>query len=260
MDAALPSGSEALFPVLLGQDPASLAALFAGDPARAAFWVQTAAEQGVAEAQARLGQMRLDGLGASQDPAAAIGWFRRAAEQGDADGCNMLGRCLENGWGAKPDPAEAVRWYRRAADAGHAWAQYNLGHMLLGGLGVERDAAEALAWYRRSADQGHARAMNLVGRCLEHGWGAAADSQSARDWYRRSAEGGYFRGQYNWATVLIRERRYEEAALWLERAASAGTAGVRRAIADLLDRVAGDASLSRLRGRLDGGPVLSAPR
>ena len=76
----------------------------------------------------------------------------------------------------------------------------------------------------------HERAMNLVGRCYEQGWGVARDAGAAADWYRRSAEGGYFRGQYNWATVLLRANRVEEAAIWFECAANGGTVGVRRAV------------------------------
>src|SRR6201999_2470820 len=88
----------------------------------------------------------------------------------------------------------------------------------LNGTGVARDARTALAWYRRAADQGHVRAMNLVGRCLEQGWGAAADLTEAALWYRRSAEGGYFRGQYNHASMLLREGRRQQAQAWFERA------------------------------------------
>jgi TPR repeat protein len=111
---------------------------------------------------------------------------------------------------------------------------YNLGHFYLNGRGVERDFARAYEHYRRAADQGHERAMNLVGRCMEEGWGTGRDLTAAAGWYRRSAEAGYFRGQYNWATILLNMRRAGEAAMWLERAAAGGTAAVRRAVQDLL--------------------------
>jgi hypothetical protein len=62
--------------------------------------------------------------------------------------------------------------------------------------------------------------MNLVGRCCEEGWGTARDLTAAADWYQRSAQGGYFRGQYNWATLLLQQQRMDEAAVWFERAAA----------------------------------------
>ena len=73
--------------------------------------------------------------------------------------------------------------------------------------------------------------MNLVARCCEEGWGTARDLDAAALWYRRSAEGGYFRGQYNWATLLLRRGYAAEAAYWFERAATGGSAGVREAVA-----------------------------
>jgi TPR repeat protein len=65
--------------------------------------------------------------------------------------------------------------------------------------------------------------MNLVGRCYEQGWGIARDAAAAARWYRRSAEAGYFRGQYNWATLLLSENRATRC--W---SSSRGCAGKRR--------------------------------
>jgi hypothetical protein len=80
--------------------------------------------------------------------------------------------------------------------------------------------------------------MNLLARCCEQGWGTAVDLQAASDWYRRSAEGGYFRGQYNWATLLLRAGRVREAAEWLTRAADGGNESVRRAATRILNLLA----------------------
>ena len=181
-------------------------------------WVTAAANGGLAEAQMRLGRMRLSGEGVAKDEAEALSWFARAAANGNAEAHNMLGRCYENGWGCAPDAERAATHYAIAAGAGDAWAQYNLGHLFLDGVGVPRDHDEAFLWYSRAAEQGHARAMNLVARCAEEGWGCARDSGVAREWYRRSAEGGYFRGAYNYATVLLTEGCIVGAAVWFRRA------------------------------------------
>jgi len=105
-----------------------------------------------------------------------------------------------------------------------------------GFAGDRVDPAVALALYRAAAHQGHVRAMNLLGRCHEHAWGTAHDSEIAADWYRRSAEGGYFRGQFNWASVLLARGKADEAAHWFERAATQGSAGVRRATLEAVAR------------------------
>jgi uncharacterized protein len=214
-----------------------LRALFAQDPARAAEWVYVVAAEGLPAAQVCYGRMLLEGTGIRKDPVSALRWFRRAAVSGDPDAINMVGRCLDHGWGTPADPVQAAKEFVRAADAGHAWAQYNAGHMFLDGRGVERDPDRAFAYYSWAAAQNHERAMNLLGRCCEEGWGTPRDLGLAADWYRRSAEGGYFRGQYNWASVLLKTGRDEEAAHWFERAVSSGTPAVRHAVLELVNRL-----------------------
>ena len=227
-----------------------LRSLFSQEADRVAEWVYVIAAEGMPKAQLCYGRLLLEGHGVPKDARRALQWFRRAAARGDIEAVNMLGRCYDNGWGTAEDPAAAAVLYERAAEASDAWAQYNLGHLYLDGRGVARDFHRAFAYYRRAAEQQHERAMNLVGRCYEQGWGVARDPAAAADWYRRSAEAGYFRGQYNWATVLFKAGRIEEAATWFERAAAGGTEGVRRAVLEAVSRP----------GVLDSLPVMDALR
>jgi TPR repeat protein len=228
-----------------------LKSLFAQDPSRAAEWVHVLAAEGLPAAQVCYGRMLLEGTGIAKDCVAALQWFRRAASTGDIDAINMVGRCFDNGWGTPEDPIAAAREFIRAADAGHPWAQYNAGHVFLDGRGMEQDHARAFAYYSMAAAQKHERAMNLLGRCCEEGWGTPRDTAAAADWYRRSAEGGYFRGQFNWASVLLKDGHVDEAAVWLERAVVGGTAGIRTAVMDLISRVAAAPALLRLRDQLE---------
>jgi len=214
--------------------PGDFSELLSGDQVEAARWVRAAAVQGITAAQVRMGRMLLEGTGVAKDDAAALRWFMTAARDGDAEAMNMVGRCFENGWGAAVDMEAAASWYRRAAERGDAWAQYNLGHLLLDGNGVAQDPAAAFGWYRQAAGQGHARALNLVGRCLEHGWGTRRDPIAAACAYRQSAEGGYFRGQYNYATLLLAAGRGAEALEWFGRAARGGPPALRVRIAEIL--------------------------
>jgi hypothetical protein len=202
--------------------------------------------------------MLLEGTGVTKDPAQALKWFRRAALNEDADAINMVGRCLDNGWGTAEDAAGAAQHFQRAADLGNAWAQYNIGHMYLDGRGVERDRTLAYLYYLKAAAQQHERAMNLLGRCCEEGWGTPRNLDAAADWYRRSAEVGYFRGQYNWASLLLKAGRFEECAVWFERAAAGGTAAMRRAVAELIARAGAPQALQNLGTRLTAGRLGSA--
>ncbi len=236
--------------LLSGISAQRLRELYAQEPPKSAPWVFVAAADGLPLAQLCYGCMLLGGTGVPKDEIAALGWFRRAAAQGDVEAINMVGRCFDEGWGMAPDPAAAAVWYQRAAECGHAWARYNLGHLFLDGRGVARDHARAFALYHAAASQGHERAMNLLGRCHENGWGTPRDQAAAAAWYRRSAEGGYFRGQYNWATLLLASGRVDEAAKWFERAAMTGSPQIRKAVIDRFSRPGIADALQRLAARL----------
>jgi TPR repeat protein len=74
------------------------------------------AEQGVAQAQWRLGMIYLT---EQKNDAEAVKWFRKAADQDDDQGQWFLGNMYFSGWGVRKDEVEAASWYRKAADKGH---------------------------------------------------------------------------------------------------------------------------------------------
>ncbi|MCS0493739.1 sel1 repeat family protein [Ancylobacter sp. MQZ15Z-1] len=192
-------------------------------PEQAALWVRAAALNGLINAQLAWGQMLVDGHGVPRDPTAGLRWFRIAAEAGSAEGRNMVGRCHELGWGVEADAGEAARHYREAAGKGEPWAQFNLARLLLEGNGVPPDRREALHWYARAARAGHVKSATLVGRYLEHGWDRPPRPAAALRWYRRGAEGGDYRGQFDYARLLLeRTGRLDLAQPWFERSVEAG--------------------------------------
>lgn len=212
----------------------SLLNLLVDEPRHAARLILEAADKGIVDAQAMLGQILLDGRGIQADHTLALQWFRHAADQGHIDALNMVGRCLENGWGTQVDHTAAADCYLRVAQTGYEWGQYNYANMLAKGLGVRQNLHEAFRWYQRAAEQGHAKSMNLIGRYFEEGWIFPADPEQAKDWYRRSAEGGDFRGQCSHASVLTREGRIDEAVYWLRRSMQTATREFRHNIAEVL--------------------------
>jgi uncharacterized protein len=135
----------------------------------------------------------------------------------------MLGRCHELGQGTAADPTLAAVWYRRAADTGLDWGLYNLANLLATGRGVAQDRAQALALYTRAAHLGHAKSMNLLARHLEDGLEIERDPQAALGWYRRAAETGDFRGQANYASILLQAGQIDQAVHWLRQALAHGS-------------------------------------
>ena len=234
-----------------------LRALLAGDPVNSVIWIRSAAEYGVLAAQLLLGRGLLAGHGTARDAAEAVRWFARAAARGDAEGLNMLARCHEMGFGVPINLEAAAHCYRQSAKAGHAWGEYNFGNALFDGRGLPCDQSKALYWYVRAACQGHARAMNLAARCLEEGWGCQRNAAEAGYWYRRSAECGYFRGEFNYAALLLEQGDRAGAADWFWKAARGGNQAIRAAIVRKLS-IATDAALRDVVARVERLPAATS--
>jgi hypothetical protein len=82
--------------------------------------IQRAAEAGLADAQARLGRMYLQGEGVAPDPERAVGLFERAARQGHPMAQYELGQRYYAGEGIAKDPAAAYRWFALAVRSNRA--------------------------------------------------------------------------------------------------------------------------------------------
>src|SRR5665213_3988307 len=91
------------------------------------------AESGNPIAQYNLGCCYQNGDGAPQDCNEALKWFRKAAEQGIAEAEYRLGLWYLHQSAMPPSEketelkTEAAKWFRLAADQGYAPAQFQLG-------------------------------------------------------------------------------------------------------------------------------------
>jgi TPR repeat protein len=218
----------------LGAD--EIARRLSGPRENVAAFVREAAEAGSAEAQARLGQMLLDGDGVAPDAAEAFTWFERAARAGHLEAANMVGRCYDLGWGVPVDKARAAAWFRQAAGRGLTWAKYNYATLLALGQGVAEDKATALALFEEAAAEGNAKAHNFVGSFHEDGWVVVRDLDEAARRYAIAAEGGDFRGQFNHGRMLAMRGEKQEALRWMALAWENGNERFRAQMIDYLIR------------------------
>ena len=170
------------------------------DDAEAVRWFRMAAEQGHVRGQVSLGVSYAYGAGVPEDDAEAVRWWRMAARQGDVEAQLRLGAAYANGEGVPKNDAEAARWRRMAAEQaeqGDVDAQLRLGAAYANGLLVPRDDAEAVRWFRMAAEQGHAEAQSILGDRYASGRGVPQDATEAARWYRRAAEQGFVGAQYD---------------------------------------------------------------
>ena len=194
----------------------------------AAQWLRTAADLGHSNAQAILGQWLLDGHGVASSPKDALRWFLKSGTQGHVLGMNMCGRCFENGWGTEIDMFIAANWYRQAAQSGLDAGMYNYANLLSTGCGVRMCWEAALEWYQRAAAQGHAKSMTKIGHFYEDGRVVSKDTDAAFLWFERAARGGDFRGQFNYAGMLAARGLFDDALVWLNKAAQTATVGYKK--------------------------------
>ena len=219
---------------LNAMDAAELARRLSGPREDVAAFILTAAEAGSDEAQARFGQMLLDGDGVEADARQALHWFERAAGQGHVEAINMVGRCHDLGWGTPVDKPRAAAWFEAAALRDLVWGMYNYATALALGAGVPEDKPQALDWFRKAAAHGNAKAINFIGSFHEDGWVVERDLAEAARCYQRAAEGGDFRGQFNHARMLLAADSTAAALTWLERAWRGGNARFRNQLSEYL--------------------------
>ncbi len=158
--------------------------------------MKSAAENGDAEAQCKLGKAFLGGNGVSENKSAAAKWIRKAAEQGHAEAQCMLGFFYANGYGVSKDQTEAIKWYRNAAEKGHATAQTQLGKAYLCEEGVQQDNGKGMRLIRKAAEQGDYEAQRILGACYAFGENIEKDKQEAEKWLKKAAAQGDALAQY----------------------------------------------------------------
>jgi hypothetical protein len=108
------------------------------------------AQSGDAAAQLHLGMRYYEGgRGHPADYDEALKWFHLAADQGNAEAQARIGMMYHFGKGEPRDDTEAARWYLLAANGDYAWAQLQLSDMYGRGVGVPRDHQESKKWLAR---------------------------------------------------------------------------------------------------------------
>jgi len=135
-----------------------------------------AAEKGYAPAQTALAvDIYLEGPYGMRDFKKAFYWMEKAAAQGDAVAQAKMGnfyfsslkQVVTREVVVEQDYNQARRWYEKAAKQGHALAQYRLGYLYHQGFSVKQNKSKAEHWYKKAAEQGlaaaHAKLDELTG-------------------------------------------------------------------------------------------------
>ena len=225
--------------------------------------IQTAAKQGVVAQEIELAADYFAGRGVPRDEKLAAHWYEKAAAAGDPAAQNQIGYFYETGIGVPVDARKAVHWYQLAAASGLVRGKVNLGVANVQGIGVPKDEKFAAQLFEEAARNGSGSGATYLGDLYYFGLGVRQDRAEAIKWYekgvkmhsplacfqlgilnsdskdhphdfpkaaallRASANAGYVPAMQLLGKVLAQHPEVvestNEAAFWLDQAASAGS-------------------------------------
>lgn len=176
------------------------------DYAKAAYWLERAAAQGVPAAAGSLGRLYLQGLGVERDTVRAISLLTDAARAGHIDAgkelydltrahtdtlCADSLTALALDYLRMPVYEMAIPLLKRAALLGDARAKAAIAQCYAMGTGVPYDYGHALALFLEAAQAGDPSAQYIIGEALATQPDLpGAEGTIPDDWFARAAAGG----------------------------------------------------------------------
>lgn len=146
------------------------------------------AEEGNAEAQAKLGKCYLEGDSVELSYPAAVEWLTKAANQGNTDAQVDLAKCYLGGWGVEKSNDRGVELIKKSVDQGNASALCLLGDCYYGGKILEQSYEKAFELYKSAADQGLADGQAALGVCYFKGTGVEQSYEKAVELFQQAQE------------------------------------------------------------------------
>jgi TPR repeat protein len=190
-----------------------------GDDEGAATWYRRAADAGNNEAMASLA-VALQQLGRTDE---AHAWIRRGAEAGVPGAMVGLGRILEDAG----DYQTAQHWYEAASEAG----DNGMGKLFLGCMLRDQGDLEAACECLHEAAEA---ARAFAGTDLHHMAMPVGATDAAIGKYRHAFSDMYASAAVCLGGIYLSQERFEEAKIWLQRAADLGRVEAMLDLGDLV--------------------------
>jgi uncharacterized protein len=203
------------------------------DTAKAIYWSEKSAEQGVVLAQFNVANMYEQ----EKNMTKAIYWYEKAVAQVCPEAMGNLANIYEYGTGTAKNIQKAHQLRKKSADLGIKEAQYKLGYdFLVGEDGATRDYHQARHYLELAAQQGDAYAQKNLGMMYEYGEGTGTNKPEAVHWYKQSADLNNTVGMERLARMyeagegITKDRA--KAFYWYEKSATAGDSQTKVAMAN----------------------------
>ena len=153
------------------------------------------AAKGSTDAEYKLGELYLHGIGVEENWHEAYKLSLRAAIKGHLLAQFNTALCLYEGRGVKKDISKAEESFSRIKNAlhreekkGNPEYKYALSYMYFYGLGVEEDEEISFRFISQAAEQKLPQALHECAQCYANGWGVDENPDKAFDFYRKAAE------------------------------------------------------------------------
>lgn len=198
-----------------------------------------AADQGNAKAEAKLGDMYIDGDLVKHDVNKAVEWYQRAADHGDTYAKYMLSIFYEKGLAGLPTNLEASNvWRLRAEQArDHVKGKRLVGNRYLNYRSPMYNPEEAIKWYTLAADQGDVPSQVHLAEIYQTGFHVKKDTYAALNWLGKASMKHSAEAQYDLGVMLLSGQGGvtdpKEAFKWLHKAANHGIIPAQEIVGDL---------------------------
>lgn len=158
------------------------------EPQVAVGYLKKIASKEHRQAQILLADCYEAGIGVDVDWREMINWLVLAArgEDGLPEAQTKLGKCYATGKGVINDSSLAVRCFQRAADKNYGLAMYELANCYFSGIGVPVDYFKAVQWYEKAVAHNQPAGYYGLGVCAESGLGMTLSLKKAFEYFEKA--------------------------------------------------------------------------
>ena len=189
------------------------------NPEKGLLWLEKAANNNHKDAQYMLGSFYYNGNRVKRNMQTAKFWLDKSARSGVQNAKVLVDAINEHGKSASKEHSNISTndLFLASANKGDREAQFKVGLMYLNGKdGFPRDQEKALHWLNKAANQDHTSAQFEMG--MMYYKPGSDENQTALSMLLKAADKGHTNAQYFLATIYNQNKRYDDAAKWLDMA------------------------------------------
>lgn len=163
--------------------------------------------------------------GTDADPKLALHHSQKSADLGHAQGIRYLGNCYLFGRGMdEPDPEKGIALLKKSIVMGNEMAEYTYAYYLTRNLKDPKSNQEGLKVVKSLVKRKHPNGLHLMGTLYHDGKaGLPNDRKLAMKHYRMAAELNNSDGLHEVGSMLLQDKKPQEAIGWLVKAINRGS-------------------------------------